>query len=503
MGIFSQLFGKKKENTTLVAKETNIFQLSPDSFPVHHDIADLLWIGDGPKRNYSPNNSENVYEIDGLKITFSFMGQEEPSLIYIKQPIMSIPDMSKIERPLYYPTYTGLTPEQRGVYWKMLANPYDPNYDIGFVFVLYYGLERHLLTGNYEKAFRVILRLRDIHSNASFQSYSANALILTALCRQRADLAYEFVNSLDNEYELNFSDNLYLLCKYGLNLPVNAKEIMRFAKSFEFNNTNYIKNNSELFESTLINNIQEKYGTTDLYINEFISSTESRKLYKKEVSIFANTSIRQKTTEVPLIVDSFKLKKAMYDLLEITHNQVKVKVAELRKMGALPSKKEPSAKEIKIITFDTETERILLGELSKHKINNLDRHFALIALQDFYYKFRDVDKIYLEKCIECCWIDINALSDMQRVYYADEVNYIRQNEAILGKGDAAKRIAKIAPFNGNIPAFKRLSIIYEKQKEYGKAIQICEAAISYYFEVKQPASASEFTERKFKLERKK
>ena len=94
---------------------------------------------------------------------------EEPSLIYTKQPVVVPNDVSIVERPPFFPTYSGLTPEQKGVYIKLLQNPYDNSVDIGFVFILYYGLERHLLVGDYERAYKVILKLRDVHSNASFQ----------------------------------------------------------------------------------------------------------------------------------------------------------------------------------------------------------------------------------------------------------------------------------------------------------------------------------------------
>ena len=98
-----------------------------------------------------------------------------------------------IEKLPYYPTYRSLTPEQRGIYIKFLENPFIGNVDIGYVFLLYYGLERHLIYGDYERAYKLILKLRDIYSNGSFQSYSANALVLTSLLHNKGEIAQDFI----------------------------------------------------------------------------------------------------------------------------------------------------------------------------------------------------------------------------------------------------------------------------------------------------------------------
>ena len=60
-------------------------------------------------------------------------------------------------------------------------------------------------------------------------------------------------------------------------------------------------------------------------------------------------------------------------------------------------------------------------------------------------------------------------------------------------------ILGIKPFFANIPAFKRLAIIYEKEKDYDKAISICDAAIEFYSSGDMQAAESEFFERKKKL----
>lgn len=501
MGLLERFLGKKSiENTKVVPTQNHLStKISTESLFIHQDIEDLIWFADGPRKNYVIDKKQEVYEYGGIKIIFSGMQQDEPSLIYTKLPLAHVSDISKIERPPYFPTYVQLTPEQKSVYWKLLSNPYNPNIDIGFVFILYYGLERHSLNGNCEKAFRVILKLRDVHKNKSFQSYSANALILTCLCRQRADLIIEFMKSLDKDYELQFSDNLYVFCKYGLDIPLAVKDIMRLAKSFEFSNANYIKNNPEMFEELLLANIQNKYNADNLFIRKFITSTENRKIRKQAIPIFANISIINKSVDVPIIIESFKLKKAVYDLLEATHEQTKLKLVELRKSGeTITPKAINSAKTIIQPVFDVQTEQTLLTELQNNK-DLLDRHFTLIGLQDFYYKYRDLDITYLNRCIEFCYIDINTLEQMQKQYYSNEVKRVNQLSAIYTQKEIDNQIADISKFNGNIPAFRRLAIIYEKQKNYEKAIQICDIAQQYYSNVNMISSKCEFVERKEKI----
>lgn len=499
----SDLFFRKKKsnnnNTSLTVLNNGIMKNVTDEFTIHEDIKDLIWVADGIRKNYICDKKHNVFNFGEIKITFSSMQQDEPSLIYTKLPIAEVEDISCVERPPYYPTYSQLTPEQRGVYWRFLSNPYNTKIDIGFVFILYYGLERHLLNGNYEKAFSVILKLRDVHTNKSFQQYSANALILTCLCKQRADLAFEFMYSLDKDYKLQFSENLFILCKYNLDIPLTAKDIMRLAKSFEFSNMNYIKNYPEIFEETLLESIENIYKSESILVSNFITQTEYRKIREQKVLIFANISIIDKNIEIPMFIENFKFKKAMCDLLEITHNQVKSKIFQLRKNGDLEKNKKETKKVVEILCFDEKTEKELLVNLNKTKNDCLSRHFALISLQDFYYKYRNVDNKCLYKCIEYCYIDINSLEQVQKSYYDNEIKRIKQLGTLYSKIEIEKKISEIKTFNGNIPAFRRLAIIFEKQNDYQKAIEICDSAINYYENIGIKSEVDEFKTRKDKL----
>jgi len=504
MGIFDFLKRKKSQTVSITPKPPEIASnesksLSVQGLKIHDDLRDLIWIADGKYKNYEQSqDNNNSIDINGFRITISFMNEEEPSLIYTNQKINPTQRIEDIATPPYYPTYSGLTPEQKWVYLNLLANPYNPAIDIGFVFILYYGLERHLLLGNFEKAIDVLLKLRDVHTNKSFQSYSANAIILSCMYHKRGDLVVKFIQSLDKEYEFAFSDNLFLICYFSFGLPLLPRDILRMAKTFEFNNTNYIKKYPELFLECLKDAIAEKTGAESVDLKQYLSPTEIKGIRTQETRIFANVSLIDKSIPIPLLSENFKLKKEMYNFLEIAHESVKLRLSTMRKSGKQPIQKAPQKKSEKLIVFDPSKERELLTELSKVGNNPVNRHFLYIELQDFYYRYRALGEEYINRCIKYCVLDINSLSELHAAYIAEEILRLRQLSSYYGAEELNASINKVQQqgFIGNIPAFSRLAIIYEKQKAFQKAIEICDKAI----ECSQ--SVEEFKERKLKLQMK-
>ena len=278
MGIFN--FLKKKESLVSSEKIIPVTEKSMTlkSLAMHEDLRNLIWVADGKFKNYiQKQENESTFDLGGIRISISFMNQEEPSLIYTQQRVIQPREISSVERPPYSPTYSGLNPEQKWIYLKLLSNPYDTSIDIGFVFILYYGLERHLLSGNFNDAFEVILKLRDVHTNKSFQWYSANALVLTCMLHKRGDLILRFIKSLDKDHEFDFSDNLFLICYYSFNIPLLPKDVMRMSKTFEFSNLNYIKKYPDLFLQNLKSVISTKLGSEEVFLNKYLTSADLKK----------------------------------------------------------------------------------------------------------------------------------------------------------------------------------------------------------------------------------
>ena len=85
----------------------------------------------------------------------------------------------------------------------------------------------------------------------------------------------------------------------------------------------------------------------------------------------------------------------------------------------------------------------------------IDAHFFLQAAAECYYKQRDIRDDALDLCIRYCQRDVE-LFPRYRVPMEKEYGEIPR-----------------------ITTFQKLAVIYEKQKMYDKALEICQMALSY------------------------
>lgn len=301
------------------------FQEIPDIIP--DEIFELLWFPDGPYKNFNPDNNRNRFEIDGILIEFSYMGSIEPSLIPCKSLIRMPQNIQDVPGLPYFPSYSTMAPDQRWIYLNWLRN-IDSTINIGYVFVFYYGLERHLFFGKYEKSFRTILRLRDHHQNKSFIHYSSNALIASCLVHNRADLFKEYIKSNQgiNESEISC---LYLLAKYGTGLNLSSDEIITLSKDIGFSNQRYIKNEKDLFKQELDRLIQNKYEQPQLPISKY----PPKNWPLKKETIMANYSIESnhRFQDIPCLKEYEPFCEGVKGLLKETHENIKEIIKDIRK----------------------------------------------------------------------------------------------------------------------------------------------------------------------------
>lgn len=161
-----------------------------------------------------------------------------------------------------------------------------------------------------------------------------------------------------------------------------------------------------------------------------------------------------------------------------------------------------SKKEKDVIPFDVAGEAQITDQL-KLNCGVMERHFILIQAQDFYYKYRSTDKKYLEKCIDLCVEDINLLDKLNSEYKISEKDTIyRLSRYSNGLSETDKfRLQDIEEhgFRGDIPAWKRLCIIYEKDNQFDKALEYCEKSITYYTAHGMTMTADDFKKRKERL----
>jgi hypothetical protein len=280
---------------------------------LHTDLTGLIWIADGPNKNFDP-----LQKIRSFESAVIFSNSDiEPSSIFTSLPISDQTPINEVEKLPYYPSYHGMTPEQRWKYIKFLENPYDATFEIGYVFVLYYGLERHLLFGDFDRAFDVILKLKTVHSNSSFQTYSSNALFISSAKHKRIDKIMALLYSK----HINISyPQFFIFAKALTNEGLTANEIVNTSKAFGFKNQRYISSDPELFENQLEEAISTVYPDGKIPVSNFLSSD----LPKTLTFAFANISIEDRVYKLPNLLDSQIFRESVYKFLQLAHDRVKI-----------------------------------------------------------------------------------------------------------------------------------------------------------------------------------
>lgn len=343
MGLFDILKKKKSEVLAIVPALTSDKTISernnfvsnnsaivvrPDKVPP--DILKLLWFVDGQYKNYTNTaKHKSTINVQGLNIEISFMGASEPSVISVTLPIVQPKNPDDIERPQYYPSYSFISPEQRWIYLSWLKNV-EAQVNIGYVFLFYYGLERHLFFGDAEAAFDMILRLRSSHKNGSFMSYSSSALVAASLFHKRADWFIKYINSINSVDEVAV-DAIYLLAKQAMGMSLIAQELMSLAGIVGFTNRRYLKDESMIFEQELKKLLIERYSSEEMPLSNY----SLKKSPVVQHIILANFSLdsNQRFINIPSIIQNKAFSDTVLELLHSTHERVKLLLKELRKSG--------------------------------------------------------------------------------------------------------------------------------------------------------------------------
>jgi len=319
---------------------------SPDSMgnlagvsPLPQDVLRLLWFLDGSHCNYVPSEDTTSFEAGPVTVHIGF-GVGEPSAISVALPIAPNPvDWSSVPDPPYYPAYASLSPRQRRKYLAWLIDVRQ-EIQIGYVFVFYYGLERHLFFGRADEAFDMVLRLRQTHRHSSFLFYSEAALIASATYHKRPDLLGRYVESTSGATVPEMS-NLYLLAKAALDIPLTPEEIVAVGEKLLSPKRWHLPGEPEIVNGLIEESLLRRYGQPALPLSVFPIADWPR----GPQVLVANISFaqEQRSAPVPQLLRSTRFREEISSMLTMARDGA---VARLKDRsgsvpGALASVVEP------------------------------------------------------------------------------------------------------------------------------------------------------------------
>ena len=254
------------------------------------------------------------------------LSPDEPSTIYAAMVIGHPHDATLVPPPDYFPSYAGLTPEQKWIYLNWLTDVTQA-IDIGYVFIYYYGLERHLLIGEFDTAFDEIILLRQYHAdNPSFDSYSRAALLNSALFRKRPD-RLEQLYRLSPPQRLMNSD---LILAHQLGYDLGTEGMIRLAPSLPGVKKRYVRSKPEEYKLALAAVMSEQFGEPCLPLASAYTISE---IPKVPDILFANISFPRevRTPDLPSFLRCEPFIEQATRVLNLAHERTKQDLAAARK----------------------------------------------------------------------------------------------------------------------------------------------------------------------------
>ncbi len=313
-----KMFGlvKSSESTTInsLAKSRNQLAVKGFTFPNQ----DLLFISDKDPNNISVGPSILIsISFDDGEIKFNNNESDDPSTIFLKLPIKKPTRPDSVEPPGYYPSYASLRPEQRWVYLNWLQNVTE-EVEISYVFIYYYGLERQLLTGIFDRAYDEILKLRRYHRNKSFLAYSESSLVNSSLLMKCPDKLTEL---LKNNVISDFSNSLFLIAHYNKH-NLSIENLMLIFDRMSGLNKRYFREDRQQFQNLLSEVLTECFRVDSFpFANNYDVGETARARYP----LFANISLPDniRTPDLPNFYVHDRLMNDLKNVFQTTHEKFK------------------------------------------------------------------------------------------------------------------------------------------------------------------------------------
>lgn len=328
-GQYKEILKEKEEINVL--KETKRKEIINENYPqivkhIPERTKRLIWITDKNPEEFEvwPNmpfyKSGEYIEYGGIKISIKMGQTNEPSLIFTGWPISKLKNPENVEPLGYYPSYSNLNPQQRWIYLDWLCDISKP-IDIGYVFLYYYGLERHLVMGNFEEAFEEILCLLKYHNHPSFKNYSTTALIISCYNKGKYDLISRI------PYDYKNINSAILLFKAVKNIKLAPEEVIALSNAVGFKNKRYIKKYPDRFKKILSEKMLEDENMYGEHLLKRIDWTNSP---KKTVITYANNSFPSEANmpKINDIISNLDFRITIVDFLTETHEKIKKDLAQ-------------------------------------------------------------------------------------------------------------------------------------------------------------------------------
>ena len=246
----------------------------PEKYVSEIENKDLLFISydENIPPNYNGVSCSFKLDLNGNIVMDTIVHKKtDPSTIWVYLPV----EKNETVAPLpYFPHYIDLSPSQRFTYLNWLRNVDNP-IDIGYVFLYFYGLERHLLLGNIDKAVTQIIRLRNHHQNKSFHGYTQYSIIHACIMRNRIDLL------MNLELQVKDFTNAQLLLAQNMRFVLSANNLADVFYKLYPKSRKAIKDNYSLFvnciKTTLVKMFQiDSFSLSDIDISKAPTVRERR-----------------------------------------------------------------------------------------------------------------------------------------------------------------------------------------------------------------------------------
>lgn len=267
------------------------------SFDISTEILNLLWFGDGRRKNTEDFEDSSI---------------SEPS------EIMTVDQVYK-ENPVKvgnYPAFKNLTPGQKYDFLTWLQD-IEQKTDVGYAFLLLYALERRLyMESMVEPAVHIISRLHLLFDDEKFVQCSSNTLVWAAYKFKRV----EFLNCLKKDLMPEETQILVKLYTHG---RLDAKDVMLISEKLGMDNQRYVTGKPRLFEKILNEKLLEKYQEGYFSLNNVDHANKSNFNV-----LLANYSIPKdkRKIKVPNLLNNKDVKKPLLKLLNETSDEVKIEL---------------------------------------------------------------------------------------------------------------------------------------------------------------------------------